>query len=248
MNNSHFKDHLGAQPKNTALAQAARDLVESGENPDAVQQLALAISFESEIERALALSVPDQLSARLLAIASTEVPQIQTRMIARRKNAWLAIAASVSACALLAGTWAWTNRSALEMQLAADCVDHLAHEPFALTRTTRVPPALVSQLFVKSGLAIDGNLVVNYLQPCIVNGQLALHIVIQQSSGPVTVMILPTAKSIADLERTVGQAQVRVRGFEGGGLVFLAESSRDFDAVEAKLLAGLRVQRIQNTG
>jgi len=241
-----FTEALGVDPKNAELALAARALVRSGENSDAERALSSALLFEQQIERALEVRTPDLLTEQLLAISQQPRAHGSWRTL-RRKMAIFA-AASLTACAVLAGAWVWSTQAAFESRLAADCAKHLSYEPFALSRTTRVPSALVSQLFARNGLEIDDSLVINYLQPCVVNGKIALHIVMQQPSGPVTVMIFTTSKSIGDLERSQSEAEVRVRGFDGGGLVFLAESSRDFDAVEAKLWASLGVQRIQLTG
>ncbi len=243
---SNFDKALGSDPKNPELPSIAKILVSSGKNPDAELELDSALMLEHRILSSMAINPPNLLTAQLLAITNPAV-QIGTKRFARRK-VWLAMAASVTACALIAGSWFLTHRNAADAKLAADCVEHLAHEPFALSRTTRVPPTLVNQLFNRSGMVVDADMVVNYLQPCVVDGQIALHIVVQRNSGPVTVLVFPDSKSMSDLEHSIAGAQVRTRGFDGGGLVFMAESSRDFDAVEAKLLASLRVQRIQSTG
>jgi len=235
-----FTEALGVDPKNAELALAARALVRSGENADAERALASALLLEQQIERALEVRAPDLLTEQLLAISRQPRAHASWRPLPRKMAIFAA--ASLAACAMLAGAWVWSTQGTFESRLAADCVEHLSYEPFALSRTTRVPSTLVSQLFARNGLEIDDSLVVNYLQPCVVNGQIALHIVIQQPSGPVTVMIFTTSKSIGDLERSRSKAKVRVRGFDGGGLVFLAESSRDFDAVEANLRASLRIQ------
>ena len=235
----HFTEALGAAPRNSELTRAARALVDSGEDPDAERALASALVLEQRIERALNIEPPALLAERLLAI-SRQVPSRSGWQLVSRKIMF-AVAASFTAGAILAGTWVWSTQNAIGSQLVADCVEHLSHEPYALSRTTRVPHALLSQLFARSGLTIDENLIVNYLQPCVVNGQAALHIVMQQASGPVTVMIMTTSESIGDFERSLAEAQVRVRGFEAGSLVFMAESSRDFDVVEAKLIASLGI-------
>ena len=242
---ANFNKALGSDPKNAELPSLAKALVSSGENPNAQQKLEQALQFEEQISRGFAIDPPVSLANHLLAIAH---PARLSQKPAGRRRVWLAIAASLATCALVAGTWLWSSRRAFEAQLAADCVEHLSHEPFALSRTSRVPAALVSQLFSRSGLAFDADMVVNYLQPCVVNGQVALHIVFQRGGGPVMVLAFPDAKLMGDAERSIAGAQVRMRGFDGVGLVFMAESSRDFDAVEAKLIASLRFQRIQPTG
>ena len=205
MNTAEFEFLLGSAPRHAGRKAEAKALQESGVCMDAELRLARALKFEHSLEQAFELDIdmPDALQAKLFALtdAHSPAPQAGARGFLRSRR-WLAIAAGVSMFAIAAFVGYQGNVQPQNALLAQHCNEHLTHEPFALTRRTVVPKDLVARMFAMNGFAThtaDGrNLTallgdVNYLSPCTVDGKTALHLVVQTTAGPVTVLLMPNA-------------------------------------------------------
>jgi hypothetical protein len=230
MNAQQFTQQLGIDPNQAGLDRIALQLTQSGELPDASQQLAQARALEAKIESAFAIAVPD-LSAQILAGHRAEAPRMNRR-------GWLSMAAGVTAVALTGGGF-WLN--ARENQaFARACANHLSHEPFALARQQAIPETLSARVFAHFGFQLASPLDIQYAQPCFVNEQSALHLVLQRRHGPVTALLFAQPQRSRVRDARVAEALVRVRDIAGGTLVLLAETTQDFDQVEASFLQSLR--------
>ena len=104
------------------------------------------------------------------------------------RRGWLAMAASVLILVAAGSLWlAAPNRS-----LAADVVAHMAGEPQAWARTDiAVPPADLAEVLSGAHMRLGpGAGMVSYASSCTFRGHKVPHLVVQTSSGPVTVMVL----------------------------------------------------------
>jgi hypothetical protein len=139
------------------------------------------LRFESRLELALRVDIAPK--ADVLPFAR------KAAAAAPRSLRWMTMAASVVLALLVAGG-VWLTLP--QRSLAADVVAHMAGEPDAW-RLTEVPvpePDLnavlkESKLRLKAGAGM-----VSYASSCEFRGHKVPHLVVQTSSGPVTVMVL----------------------------------------------------------
>lgn len=225
MNCAEFRERLLVDPGDPRLKAAA----EADVCPDARLQLARASAFERRLLQALEVEVPADLEE------SVQQALARERALGRRtlRHGWLALAASITLGAFL-GAWFWRGAEADATAALADaCVAHLVHEPYAITRTRDVPPALVERLFMESGVALRAAPVaVQYGQPCKVSGRTTLHMVAQESSGPVTVLYVTDPPELERRDFRQSAVVGRVVPMGSGALVLLAEHNEDFDQLE----------------
>jgi hypothetical protein len=241
---SPFEQQLLSDPRSAHT----RELANAPENADGALKLARALRFERDLDAAFFVDVPADLSQKLMGIAATgaEMTPLITPFGAtvpaparfRRSRRWFT-GAAVAASMMLA-TSAWLLNGGAGNLLAAHCALHLAHEPYALTRTEIVPKAIVTEMFAETGMQASAMPALNYLNLCSIDGMPALHAVVQLPGGPATVLIIPKARGFSVGDSHQGANMVRVtRVGDGGALVLLAENSRGFDALEMQLRAGL---------
>lgn len=222
MDCSEFRRQLLIDPRAPEMAQAAQQRV----CEDAATRLAEALALEHRIDAALAVAVPEGLADRVIAA----LPRADARAASASRWWPLALAASLLLAALLGLSWLRTPAGGAG--LIADSVAHLAHEPWALTRTETVPSALVERMFAESGLELDqGVLELRYLNRCPLGGRKSVHMVMGGGQGPVTVLFVPGERT-ERLDTRHEMVAVRTLPFAGGALVLLAESNRDFDRIE----------------
>lgn len=229
MNSVEFERLLGATPRDPTL----KEMAGTGIPPDGELRLARALAFERRIEQALReVAVPEQLAPQILAAQ-------RERVVSPTRRNLLRAAAGLGAVSLVGAlAWQLTGVNA-EAKLAAACVEHLSHEPFALTRTKEVEEPLVRAMFANHGVLLSstpGPLV--YLAPCGLNGQAAIHALSQEPAGPVTVMYVPQA-GLRERESRHGASVVRIAPYARGALVLIAESNRDFNQVEQRFRQAL---------
>ena len=254
MNTAEFEFLLGSAPRHAGHKADAKALQDSGVCMDAELRLARALKFEHALEQAFEIDMPDALQAKLFALTDADGPASQAG--ARgflRSRRWLAIAAGVSLFAIAAFVGYPGNLQPQNALLAQHCNEHMAHEPFALTRRTVVPKDLVARMFAMNGFAThtsDGRDLtallgdVNYLSPCTVEGQTAMHLVVQTANGPVTVLIIPNAANDGASEMRINSSLIRISPLSSvqnslGAIVLVAETSVSVDAVEARFLKAL---------
>lgn len=227
MNCSEFRRQLLVDPRAPALVDAAAQRV----CEDAPARLAEALAFENQIERALEVPLPDGLAERVLAalpVVATSAP--------KQRPGWrwpLALAASLSLLMLSAALYWRVPATQGNDDLIAVTVEHLSHEPYALTRTGRVPPPLVDRMFTEAGLQLKSDgLALSYLNRCPLDRRWSVHMVMQAPQGPVTVMYVPGETGVERMDTRHDMVAVRTLPYAQGALVLLAESNRDFDGIE----------------
>jgi hypothetical protein len=145
------------------------------------------LRFETRLGRALQVDASVGGAGRVVAMRAPGSGAANRRILERR--GWLAIAASVLLAAVVAGgLWLAVPGPSL----AADVVTHMAGEPDAWRQTDMpVPESDLSAVLRNSHLRLKPDVgVVSYAQSCLFRGYRVPHLVVQSSTGPVTVMVL----------------------------------------------------------
>jgi hypothetical protein len=226
MNCTEFQRRLLIDPRAPEMAAAAQARV----CVDAPALLAEALAMENRIDAALDVPVPAGLAERVLAALPADNAPPQP-LPSRR---WLPVALAASVA--LVG---WLSLSLLRSPTATGAlieasVEHLAHEPYALTRSSSVPDTLVQRMFTEAGLRIDSSgLALSYLNRCPLQRRWSVHMVMPAPEGPVTVMYVIGEAHIERMDTRHAMVAVRTLPWADGALVLLAESNRDFDRVES---------------
>lgn len=190
--------------------------------------------FEARLAQALAVPVPAALAGQLAALPQREDPR--TAHWFSRRGIW-ALAASVLLTVGLAGGWMLTGRpgeSAATDPLLQASVEHLAHEPFALTRTQTVPASMLENLLQQAGLSLREAVEVNYAYPCPIGGQRTVHMVMQRPGGPVTVIWFRHGDAVRDGAADFSHAGLQGRAIplDSGMLVMIGADRAAFADVE----------------
>jgi hypothetical protein len=226
MNSTEFQRRLLIDPRAADMAAAAQARVCA----DAPALLAEALAMEERIDAALDVPIPADLVERVLAALPAESAPTPVRGFRR----WwpLALAASVALVGWL--SLALLRAPSATGALIAASVEHLAHEPYALTRSGRVPDSLVTRMFTEAGVRIDTEeLALSYLNRCPLERRWSVHMVMPAPEGPVTVMYVIGEADIERMDTRKDMVAVRTLPFADGALVLLAESNRDFDRIES---------------
>ncbi len=236
-----FEELLGANPRNPELREHARALAATDSTClDLEWQLARAQAWDHKLLDSLnQIAVPALLSADILRHVDAQAarqPSVQTAVRPRAaRRMWFIGTAAAAVLVVASSMWLSTD---VNQQMARECAEHMTHEPFALTKTEPVPQALLQRALGRVGFqgALPAN--VTYAMPCPINGQLALHTVIQSEHGPVTVFVFAKGgKSWRSDEIHHRGTMVRTSPHEGGAFVLVAESNAAFNQIEAALLA-----------
>ncbi|HET9485196.1 MAG TPA: DUF3379 family protein [Xanthomonadales bacterium] len=227
MNCLEFRRRLGIEPLSVDGAFVAHRDACAG----CADAWSRARAFEQQVAQALAVPVPDGLAERILLRQLTE-----SRHAARAPApfAMWRIAAGV-VLAIGAATLFW---SALQPAPALPdvAVAHLAHEPYALSSRAEVSGAELSAAFERAGAPLVGAPVaVNYLQLCpLEGGRRAVHMVVQDADGPVTVLYVvdhvEAARAVFERRGVKG----RLVPMGDGTLVLLASDDGAFDRIEGE--------------
>jgi|HubBroStandDraft_6_1064221.scaffolds.fasta_scaffold69807_3 hypothetical protein len=138
------------------------------------------LKFESRLERAMRVAIPSKADVLPFARERGNAPSVVRR--------WMAIAASVLlGAAIVGGVWLVVPQSSL----AAAVVAHMAGEPEAWQHTEAVPQPELADVLKDSKLRLKTDAgIVSYAASCAFRGHHVPHLVVQTSSGPVTVMVL----------------------------------------------------------
>ncbi len=185
--------------------------------------------FESLLERALRIDVPDK----------------ATTASRRKSRLWLpvAIAASLVLAVGVVVNGLYDARYFGGDDLSADVVAHMHHEPGSLRRTgTLVDPGEFDQVLRQAGARLSvAPPSVSYVKLCPFRGRMVAHFVVQASHGPVTVLLLPD-------EQISSRVTLDEDGFigtllpldEGGSIAVVGEADEDIDEVKNQVASALR--------
>ena len=144
---------------------------------------------------------------------------------------WLALAASVVVAALVSvGVW----RGAAPESLGSEVIAHLRHEPMSLLPVAiPVAAANIDVVLRRTGARVNASLgTVSYVESCPFRNQQVAHIVIEGSTGPVTLLLLP---HVAVTEATPFEEE----GFKGtivpvgkGSVAIIGSETEPLDVVK----------------
>jgi len=180
MNFSEFKRLLGAVPRSTEP-----DFVRARHSsPEFEQAAAEAERFETRLERAVRIPVPEGLLEELLTAGRQAAGPVT-----RRRWLPMALAASVLIAAGAAG-WTWKiNRSWDSVEEYV--VDHYRHDGDIKPVTTSVGEvqALFSGLNTEAAPALAS--IVGVIKYCPTPDGKGVHMILNTESGPVTVIYMP---------------------------------------------------------
>jgi hypothetical protein len=168
--------------------------------PECAQFTQRVEAFEARLARAVRLplrAAPQApLETRVLhsPTAASEIPPARpagaSRPAVGRAPRWYAIAASLIAAVGAAGLlWLAVPRASL----AGDVVTHMAEEPDAWRATTAaVSPAVLEAVTQDAHMRLSAATagLVSYASSCAFRGHQVPHLVVQDRTGPVTVMVL----------------------------------------------------------
>ena len=226
MNCSDFRRRLLIDPRSPELADAAQARV----CDDAPARLAEALAFENRIDAALDIPPPAGLVERILAAVPEDARAPRTNSPRR----WwpLALAASLVAAAVISNSVMQSPSGTTALITAS--VEHLSHEPYALTRVDPVPQRLINRMFADAGLKLDSSgLALSYLNRCPLERRWSVHMVMPAPEGPVTVMYVIGEAKVERMDVRHDMVAVRTLPYATGALVLMAESNRDFDRIES---------------
>ena len=183
-----------------------------------------ALAFEAALKSALAIAPPPQLAEAVLLRQATA--QQRSRLRLRRGGALLALAAGV--------VLAFGIGLRLEAQpLPELAVRHLEGEAFVLSKTQAVADADVRSAFARLGIKIgDLPADISWIGCCPVGRYAAVHLVMQQGGGPVTVLFLTDDRNEARQDFAREGWLGRSVPLAHGTLVLLAHDARRFDQIE----------------
>jgi hypothetical protein len=223
MNCLEFRRKLAVEPASSVV-----DFLAHREAcPRCAEAYGGALAFEGGLRRALSVPVPEGLADRILLRQTTAVRagrNATSRFSGWRMAAALALAVGAAGMLLLN-----PSRDAL----AAEAVAHLAHEPYALAARAEIDAQLVSQMFAERGVQLvadPGR--VTYANLCPIAGDRGVHLVVQETSGPVTVYFLPTHRSDARQVWERNGVKGRTIPVGEGTLVLLGSHDDSFDELE----------------
>lgn len=144
---------------------------------------------------------------------------------------WLALAASIVAAALVSiGVW----RAATPESLGSELVAHVRHEPMSLLPVAEpVTAAGINLVLRRTGARVEAPLgTVSYIRSCPFRNKEVAHVVIEGSTGPVTLLLLPHV-SVATA------TAFEEDGFKGtivpvgkGSVAIIGSETEPLDAVE----------------
>jgi len=223
MDHAHYRTAIMADPHNAdpelrAHREACAECREFAER---------LLQFESRLERAMRVTIPSKADVLPFARKRGNAPAAARR--------WMALAASVLlGAAIVGGVWL----SLPESSLAAAVVAHMAGEPGAWQGTNAVPGPELDGVLKDSKLRLKPDAgIVSYASSCMFRGHRVPHLVVQSSSGPVTVMVLvhESVRHVAQFD-TEGYRGTIVPVTGHGSIAVLMRDS-GIDAAEIKRIA-----------
>jgi len=147
------------------------------------------------------------------------------------RGGWLALAAGIVVAALVSiGVW----RNAAPISMSGELVAHVRHEPMSLMPVAAPVSAVkVEHVLRSTGTRVEGSLgTVTYIETCPFRGRQVAHIVIEGSTGPVTLLLLPHI-AVAEAETFEEDGmQGTIVPVGDGSVAIIGSETEPLDAVE----------------
>jgi hypothetical protein len=148
---------------------------------------------------------------------------------------WAVAASLVLGVALATVFWVAQPSAAL----AEEVVAHMAEEPDSWARREPVPDSALAFVLRTSGVRLAAGPRVTYAHSCYFRGQWVPHLVVQTTTGPVTVLILPGEKLTKPQEFAEGGYRGVLVPGSGGVLAVLSQGAGDVSQAVRDLAASL---------
>lgn len=180
---------------------------------------------ERDLERTLAVAVPDGLADRVLLRARGE------------RAAWKGWALAAGIVLAAATGFAWIFPTASGDRFARLAIEHVAEEPEALTKVHDAAPHMLQELLARAGGTLKAPLgTIRYVKLCPVDGGVGWHIVLETPEGLATLFIVH------------GQPLAAMQSASAGGWSALARPVRTgyYAVVTPSADATARVERLVN--
>jgi Protein of unknown function (DUF3379) len=232
MNCLEFRRHLGADPMSNVI-DFQKHRGECARCADVYEDAQL---FDGNLARALSVSVPAQLAERIL-FAQTTAERQHKQQLTRRWTLGLAAAAAL----VLTVGLSLRSRDA-QASLSEQAVAHLDHEPKALLTHDMLPEAIVRREFADQGVNLVNAVAVSYINHCPIGRYNTVHMVVPETSGPVTVLYVTNHREALRSDMQRDQWRVRSIPLGAGTLVMVAKDSSMFDSVEGSFRQALDVR------
>lgn len=195
-----------------------------------------------------ALTVPLPASVQNYSVADDKSPTVfgqspaGARWPGRESAGWLAVAASVLIAALLSvGLW----RGAAPETLGGELVAHVRHEPMSLLPVAEPVAADEVELVLRrTGARVSASLgTVTYLETCPFRNRQVAHIVIEGSTGPVTLLLLPHVSVEEETKFEEGGLKGTIVPVGNGSVAVIGSETEPLEAV-GKLVSSAVAWRI----
>ncbi len=192
-----FRRYLLAEP----LSQDPDFLVHKKGCPDCRGAARRAEAFEDELKNAFDVAVPDALADAILLGQTTSARRSPFR------NGWLMALAATIVMGVGLTVVLLPNANA---GIGDFVVEHIRHEPQAMSSTEIVPQEQIATLFSYYGVELVGHVAnVMFAAPCPMFKGAGVHLVVRGEEGPpITVMYMPEV-SIKD------RIKLELEGFDG---------------------------------
>ncbi|MCL6417478.1 DUF3379 domain-containing protein [Aestuariirhabdus sp. Z084] len=208
---------------------------------------------ERLLEKAFAIEVPDDLAARVtLRQRLEEQGDSAVTMLPTRDNVvapvkwrkWatgFALAASIVAVTLGINLRTQGNPA----QIAQMLVDHVEHEAYTLQLQDAVTQGRLAYTLNNVDIETLAHLGgVTFAGNCLIEGQLAAHLVVQTESGPVTILMMPNSELRPFDYSSADATRVQTVALERGSLALIGPEAVDLDRVRERVISSVRVLRI----
>lgn len=189
--------------------------------------------FEHLLRQAIHVEVPENLAPRILLRHAFNHPR---RENVRRST--FALAASIFITALLGGVLLWPEpKSTLEN----DVFVHIDETSYALNSTTILDDSTIAGVFGWFGANVSPDLGdVSFANVCTFRGERVAHVVLQGSSSPVTVIIMPGEKLNQSRHINTGKHGGLLLPYAGGSMAIVSEHGERLDELENRLRNAVR--------
>lgn len=222
-----FRRAAGADPQE--LDPAAR--AHAAECPGCAEYLRQTLVLDERILAALKVPVTAPHGGATSRLAGSAGPALDRRR-------WFAFAASIVA-GVLVGTLLWVGGP--RDSLAVDLVEHLGHEPEALVTTTDpADTGVLTGVLGRAGVRLrPGAGTVSYARSCPFRGHVVPHLVVQTTSGPVTVMVLPDESVEAPVRFSEDGYSGTIVPAGPGSVAVIGEAGTDLEQVTGRVLSAI---------
>lgn len=189
---------------------------------------------DERLRDALAVPVPEGLADRLL-LAQT------TRGRAGFRRAFFAMAATVVLSLSAALAWQFGVAPVNEARaLERYVVEHIHHEPEALTSTERVPRRAIEAALADYGLELAGDMKdVTFAARCPTPSGVGLHFVVRTGQGPVTLIYMPGQSVGRRVTVNADGFAGHVAQFREGALAVVGAPGQALEEVASRVRAGM---------